>query len=239
MPGDPQPAPTPLPGANESEEFLIPCIRKKTLAETDRGLENFRAKMQGIWSDRKKMFKCGEQLLHDAGFCKHSDSVGGAPDRRDRCPRCGCTVFVKPKNVLRCYDCYFCLVHQYAADESEEQHELVESEDLRAPLPRATSQEFLSALLLNGDVHKNKSPKKWQDIAGMFVMLCEGWLPRDVAGLTGEEERAIESRAERFFKIIRHQREWQEAPLELTSEEKQFLSQQIINSLPHLPRYAG
>ena len=119
MPEHPQPPPAPFAGTDDYKTFSIPNIRKRTAAKTNRGRERFRKHMQQTWSDRKRLYTCGIKLLRDADFSKHTRSIDGPADRRNSCPRCGCSVFV-PKGkknrparflpgiiyeTLSCYDC--------------------------------------------------------------------------------------------------------------------------------------
>lgn len=87
--------------------MFIPNLARNSRAKTELGQQRAVESFREHCAARKEQMLEGEHLLRQAGLGKHSDSYGGAPDRRDRCPRCGGTYWTG--RPLRCHDCQWLL----------------------------------------------------------------------------------------------------------------------------------
>lgn len=240
LPPMPQPPPSPLAGAEDYKLMFIQNLRKKTSAKTAEGRDKFQKRMKQLWSDRKRLYRVGKKLLQDAGFFKQSQSPDGPVDSRNSCPRCGCTVFdsnnrqnmeakFPPATVhekLVCHDCgYVPREHSYwikSADVDESKHstELASSETKYCPAaatnPRLTPQQFVTALLIRGQLEDIADPEKRKKLVGSYLILCEKWLPRDVQqGLfVADAEETLKKRADRLSKALKdHERQGDPLPV--------------------------
>jgi hypothetical protein len=220
MPNTTQLPPPPFANADDYKEFFIPDIKKKTLAKTDKGRARFEKKMRAIWSDRKRLFSCGLQLLHDAGFFKHNSSVEGRPvDERHSCPRCGCTLFDSKgkKNLgaryppatihekLVCHDCGYTPRPKTYDIRSADAEEVQVYSEIPLLRPRLTAKQFVAALLLRGKLQDLVDAEKRRKVSGSYLILCEKWLPRDVreAAFFDEPENTIKKRADRLYRAVK------------------------------------
>jgi len=228
MPETAQPVPEPPTNSDDYRFFFIPDIRKKTAAATERGRERFQEKMDALWSERKALYAEGLRLLHESGFFRHSESQEGIIDcDRHACPRCGGSVFDKK---LRCHDCGY----QYFRERTTAHISVreVQANQLGMPVIRQKTRngrhrnkmapkEFAAAILVSGKWLKlARNPKEFRALKGSYLILCEGWLPRDVVPITGEKVNAIERRSERLWRALKdYQENRPNEPLPVVTDE--------------------
>jgi hypothetical protein len=185
----------------------VPKIRTKTRAKTSAGQQRaFNLFREECAAQKEQMLK-GERLLRKAGFGKHSDSFGGAPDDRDRCPRCGGTYWTG--RPLRCHDCHYSLRERRASEvpdfgQNSELYgvPLPDFDGNKRPRRAVTSQELLTTLLMRGDLLRANTEAKATRLLGISRILLDGWLPRDVAEETGENPETIRTHVDRIYRDI-------------------------------------
>jgi hypothetical protein len=246
MPSEPQPTPEPLTNSDEYRLFFIADIRKTTAAKTERGRNRFQEKTAVLWKKRRAAYAKGSELLRESGYFRHSESYDGVIDcDRHACPRCGGSVFDKK---LRCQDCGYKYFRERPAADAPIHERIAHQKGMPVVRDKTrngrrrrclTPQQFVAGLILRGQFENLTDAASLEKAAGTYQILCEGWLPRDVAQFSDDAERTIASRAERLFDTVtRHQGTGLPLPQPSTNELsnlKQCLAQVRIE-IPYLRR---
>jgi ribosomal protein L37E len=211
MPETPAAAPAPFIGAVDYRYFVgIPILNKKTAAKKESNLQRKRAERDRLCAERKVLFKqWGKQLREILG--SHVNSHVGARYEAENCPRCGASVFTTPRRV--CFDCGYTLGELHYKPRTQDLtsyrdglnmppvQEITRSTNRRRRR-RLTPEQFVAGLILRGQFENLTDTASLEKAAGTYQILCEGWLPRDVAESSGVAERTIASRAERLFETV-------------------------------------
>ena len=212
-PAKPQSAPGPFPGADKYTRFgFIPSLKQKAAAKKEKSLENlarFAAEIKRLCVERKAQFKLWNKKLRET-LGSHSNSHVGLNDTKN-CPRCGASLFTKKR--LECFECGYTLGEVHYQPRKRDQtsyqdaHGLLPVQEItKKPDQRRrrhlTPEQFVAGLILRGKLEGLTNPALLGKAAGAYQILCEGWLPRDVAAFSDDSEIAIERRAERLFDTV-------------------------------------
>jgi hypothetical protein len=180
------------------------------------------------YAARKKLHLFASEVLRETKSGSKSVYLGNL-DPIDRCGRCGCSFFTRDNGGdLRCRDC-----NRYHAFEFDPEH-MLQDEDGTQLFSRSatdrvvdfdresgkiydpngfawrrvmTEHEFLEAIILSGQMSKMYFGLNLRKNAGSRMILVDGWLPEDVALLTGEPELTIKTRADRLYTAWREHRD--------------------------------
>lgn len=248
----PQPPPDPFPGAELYSGALhqfgvIPSLKRKTAAKQEKNLARFAAEKRQLCAERKAEFKFWNKKLREA-LGSHSNSHTGGGYETESCPRCGASFFVNKRRV--CFDCGYTLGEIHYRSRT---HDLVSFRDASAmPLVQEitkrsnqrrrrclTPEQFVAGLILRGQLANLTTAASLEKASGTYQILCEGWLPRDVAKLSDDSERAIASRAERLFdSVAEHEAKGEPLPHPNSHEINQLKRHfaYVRNEIPSLRR---
>jgi len=85
-----------------------------------------------------------------------------------------------------------------------------------------TKEEFAAAVVISGKWLKlARNPKELRSLKNSYLILCEGWLPRDVTAVTNEQLYAVERRSERLWQVLKEYRQDKpDAPLPFVTPEQ-------------------
>ena len=201
-----QPKPAPLPNSERYLEFHIPSINRRTASRTDAGLKKFKSKMEKLWKERKRTFRHGFNLLHITPS-PQTNSFGRAPDVRETCPRCSSTFFDPNKRRLVCYDCRFSFPTYLKTYDEPSEGTLADKRAPKAYRARRhlTLQEFIAGLLLRHQFERLFDEAELRKTCSAYLILCEGWLARDVLAFTSMKEprTTLANRADRIFDTVK------------------------------------
>jgi ribosomal protein L37E len=242
-PPEPQPPPEPFPGADKCSGVIgpgsrrdvpfIPSLKRKTAAKKEKNLARFAAEKKRLCAERKALFKVWNRKLRET-LGSHSNSHNGGGYETENCPRCGASIFVKRRRV--CLDCGYTLGELHYTPRTKD---LTSYMDLFGLPPiqeitrpsnqrrrrRLTAEQFVAGLILRGQFEKLTDAPSLEKASATYQILCEGWLPRDVAAFSNDSERAIAARAERLFDTAtEHEAKGEPLPQPSTNE---------INDLKH------
>lgn len=180
------------------------------------------------YAARRKLHLFASEVLRETESRSKSVYLGGL-DPIDRCGRCGCSFLTRDNGGdLRYRDCnlYFGfefdpgallqdedgtpLFGRSATDRVVEfdcESGLIYDPNGFAWRRVMTEHEFLEAIILSGQMSKMYLGLNLRKSAGSRMILVEGWLPGDVALLTGEPELTIKTRADRLYTYWREHRD--------------------------------
>lgn len=216
-PAEPQPPPEPFPGADKYSCVIgpgswrdvpfIPSLKRKTAATKEKNLARFAAEQKQLCAERKALFKVWNRKLRETLGSHGNSHIGGCYET-ENCPRCGASVFVKRRRV--CLDCGYTLGELHYTPRTKDLTSYMDSfglppvqEITRPPNQRQrrhlTPEQFVAGLILRGQLEDLTDAASLEKAGGTYQILCEGWLPRDVAAFSNDSERAIAARAERLF----------------------------------------
>lgn len=216
-PPPPQPAPEPFAGADRyttigpewRDESFIPSLKRKTAAKKEKNLAKLVAEKKHLCAERKMQFKEWGKVLRGV-LGSHTNSHNSAQCNNENCTCCGASFFKTVKRV--CLDCGF------SFGELRYQPRKIDGTDCRDAvglLPvqdvtkgsnrrwrrRLTPKQFVAGLVLRGRL-KDYDPVSLEKAMGSYQILCERWLPRDVAAFSLDSVRAIKGRADRLHDTI-------------------------------------
>ena len=219
-PVKPQPPPEPFPGADGYSYVIgpsswrdapfIPNLKRRTAATKEKNLARFAAEKKRLCAERKALFKEWNRKLRET-LGSHSNSHNGGGYETENCPRCGASVFVKRRRV--CLDCGYKLGELHYTPRTKDLTSYMDSFGLppvqeitrRSNQRRRrhlTPEQFVAGLILRGQLENLTDAASLEKASGTYQILCEGWLPRDVAAFSNDSERAIAARAERLFDTV-------------------------------------
>jgi hypothetical protein len=189
---------------------FIRSLKRKTLAKKEYNLVRFAEEKKRLCAERKAQFKAWNKKLRQA-LGSHGNSHSGGRYETENCPRCGASVFTT--NLLVCFDCRYTLGELHY---QPRKRDLTSYSDARDMLPvqeitrlsnqrrrrHLTPEQFVAGLILRGQLENLTNVASLEKAGGTYQILCEGWLPRDVAAFSNDSERAIAARAERLFDTV-------------------------------------
>jgi hypothetical protein len=219
-PAEPQPPPGPFLGADRYSYVIgpvlwrdvafVPSLKRKTLAKKESNLVRFAEEKKRLCAERKAQFKAWNKKLRET-LGSHGNSHNGGGYETENCPRCGASVFTTKRRV--CFDCSYTLGELHYQPRTQDLTSYREAfgwpsvqEITGASNQRRrrhlTPEQFVAGLILRGQFENLTNVASLEKAGGTYQILCEGWLPRDVAAFSNDSERAIAARAERLFDTV-------------------------------------
>jgi ribosomal protein L37E len=219
-PAEPQPPPGTFLGADRyscvigpdlwRDVNFIPSLKRKTLAKKENNLVKFAEEKRRLCAERKAQFKAWNKKLRES-LGSHGNSHNGGRYHAENCPRCGASVFTTKRHV--CLDCGYTLGELHYRPRTQDlpsyrdglgwspvqEITRVSNQRRRRHL---TPEQFVAGLILRGQFENLTNAASLEKASGTYQILCEGWLPRDVAVFSNDSERAIAARAERLFNTV-------------------------------------
>jgi ribosomal protein L37E len=219
-PAEPQPPPEVFLGADRYSCVIGPdswrdvafilSLKRKTLAKKEKNLMRFAAEKKRLCAERKTQFKAWNKKLRET-LGSHGNSHNGGSYETENCPRCGASVFTTKRHV--CLDCGYTLGELHYQPRTQD---LTSYRDARGwssvqeitrlsnqrRRRQLTSEQFAAGLILRGQFENLTNVAALEKASGTYQILCERWLPRDVAAFSNDSERAIAARAERLFDTV-------------------------------------
>ena len=219
-PVEPQPPPGTFLGADRyscvigpdswRDVGFIPSLKRKTAAKTEENLARFAEEKRRLCAERKAQFKAWNKRLREA-LGSHGNSYTGGRYQTENCPRCGASVFTTKRHI--CFDCGYTLGELHYQPRKRDLTSYTDAFCL-PPVQEITRlsnqrrrrhlspEQFVAGLILRGQFENLTNVASLEKAGGTYQILCDGWLPRDVAAFSNDSERAIAARAERLFDTV-------------------------------------